>query len=132
MGQDKFYAAIKTYLATNRLGNVVQKNLLDELNKETPSVNFTARMNNWLNKNGHPVLTLSQDSTSGSISYKQERFLYWRNGTIPTNYTEDYLWDIPFTLQTSQSAAQSTNEPQPYCWLTQRSGEFWDEIGRIS
>ena len=126
MGRDDFYVALRNYLEKYKLKNVVHEDLLEEFTKVAlphHETNLTDDMNNWVVKNGYPVVTLSLDNTTGVISYKQKRYLLrWNNATSGTPSFDDHIWHIPLNIQ--RMGGKSVEDLHTnYCWIRNRQGK---------
>lgn len=114
---EKYQAALNSYLTSNAFSNTSPKDILSELEKQAPTSNlpngitFSEVMDNWFNKPGYPLVSVSYDGED--VILKQDKFLYL--GADPTT-----KWNVPitYTLSTDESKFENV---VPTNWLTTSS-----------
>ncbi|KAG4221121.1 hypothetical protein PC116_g30402 [Phytophthora cactorum] len=93
LGEKTFLQGVGAYLRKHAYGNAKTEYLWEAL-AEASGADITALMGNWIEKIGHPVLTVAEEP--GQISIKQNRYL----STGDVKPEEDQtIWWVPLSLQ---------------------------------
>ncbi|OTA99541.1 hypothetical protein M426DRAFT_325072 [Hypoxylon sp. CI-4A] len=93
LGEKNFLQGVGAYLRKHAYGNAKTEYLWEALT-EASGTNVTSLMNNWIEKIGHPLLTVAEEP--GQISIKQNRYL----STGDVKPEEDQtVWWVPLSLQ---------------------------------
>ncbi|XP_050343236.1 aminopeptidase N [Nymphalis io] len=114
---DVFNAGITDYLNAKKFGDAEQRDLWSALTNAAREKNaFDADvgvvMDSWTLQTGFPVLTITRDYKSGSITFRQERFVLI-NDTLDEHNSS--VWWIPISYTTaSEKDFEST---RPKLWL---------------
>jgi len=93
LGEKTFLQGVGAYLRKNAYGNAKTESLWQHLS-EASGVDVTSLMDNWIEKIGHPVLTVAEEP--GQISIKQNRYL--ATGDVQPEEDETVWW-VPLALQ---------------------------------
>ncbi|PNF17921.1 hypothetical protein B7P43_G02198 [Cryptotermes secundus] len=123
MGEEDFKNGITNFLNHFKFGNAVTQDLWNELQEARKDVNITRVMDTWTRQMGYPVVTATRDP-NGTVTLKQERFLFDQDANITDNSPYGYRWDVPVTYITSQSKAVSRT------WLHSDAASVSIEIPR--
>ncbi|CAG9857860.1 unnamed protein product [Phyllotreta striolata] len=103
IGSDAFQAALRKYLLNNIYSSTTPDILWNTISTEVPSgvlptgLNLTVIMNNWTNKPGFPVVSVSLKGDS--ITLSQKRFVY------NSSFTDSTQWYVPISYATSNGTA---------------------------
>ncbi|XP_057660385.1 glutamyl aminopeptidase-like [Diorhabda carinulata] len=114
---EKFQTAMHNYLQSNAFSTASPKDLLSALEEQAPvsnlpsGITFSEVMDNWFNKPGYPLVTVSYDGEN--VVLKQDKFLYL--GADSTT-----KWNIPITYTLSTDEIKFENVV-PTDWLTTSS-----------
>ncbi|XP_046962926.1 aminopeptidase N [Vanessa cardui] len=114
---DVFNAGITDYLNAKKFGDAEQRDLWSALTnaareKDAFDADVGVVMDSWTLQTGFPVLTISRDYKSGSITFRQERFVLI-NDTLDEHNSS--VWWIPISYTTaSEKDFEST---RPKLWL---------------
>ncbi|KAI1659358.1 peptidase family M1-domain-containing protein [Daldinia decipiens] len=93
LGEKTFLQGVGAYLKKHAYGNAKSEYLWEAL-AEASGADITGLMGNWIEKIGHPVLTVAEEP--GQISIKQNRYL----STGDVKPEEDQtIWWVPLSLQ---------------------------------
>lgn len=93
LGEDVFLKGVGVYLKAHAYGNAKTESLWKALT-EVSGTDVNALMGNWIEKIGHPVLTIAEEP--GQISIKQSRYL--STGDVKPEEDETVWW-VPLALQ---------------------------------
>lgn len=93
LGEDVFLKGVGEYLKAHAYGNAKTESLWQALS-EASGIDVNALMSNWIEKIGHPVVTVAEEP--GQISIKQNRYLSL--GDVKPEEDETVWW-IPLALQ---------------------------------
>src|SRR5277367_3364676 len=74
LGEDVFMAGIRRYLKKHAYGNTQTEDLWSALSEESGR-DISSVASIWTKHVGYPVLTVTEDSHSNSITIRQNRFL---------------------------------------------------------
>lgn len=92
VGEEKFLKGVSIYLKNHLYGNTVTNDLWEGIGeatgKDIPSI-----MDNWINKIGFPLLTVTESKEG--VTVRQDRFL--ESGPAPDKENET-IWTIPLSL----------------------------------
>ena len=93
LGEDVFLKGVGVYLKKHAYGNAKTESLWQAL-ADASGQDVNALMSNWVEKIGHPVVTVAEEP--GQISVKQNRYL--STGDVKPEEDETTWW-IPLALQ---------------------------------
>ncbi|RYP82605.1 hypothetical protein DL769_001599 [Monosporascus sp. CRB-8-3] len=93
LGEETFLKGVGEYLKKHAYGNAKTESLWQALT-EASGTDVNALMGNWIEKIGHPVLTVAEEP--GQISVKQSRYL--STGDVKPEEDETVWW-VPLALQ---------------------------------
>ncbi|KAM3514598.1 hypothetical protein MY11210_001704 [Beauveria gryllotalpidicola] len=93
LGVDTFLSGVSSYLKQNRHGNATAEHLWRALG-EASGDDIVANIKPWIEKTGHPVLTVTQEA--GQLTLRQSRFLAVDDVTPEEDET---VWWIPLGLR---------------------------------
>ncbi|KAI1347736.1 peptidase family M1-domain-containing protein [Xylaria sp. FL0043] len=93
LGEKTFLKGVGVYLRKHAYGNAKTEYLWEALS-EASGANVTELMGNWIEKIGHPLITVAEEP--GQISIKQNRFL--STGDVKPEEDETVWW-IPLGLE---------------------------------
>ncbi|XXH05230.1 hypothetical protein Hte_011655 [Hypoxylon texense] len=93
LGEKTFLQGVGAYLRKHAYGNAKTEYLWEALS-EASGVDVNGLMNNWIEKIGHPLLTVAEEP--GQISIKQNRYL--STGDVKPEEDETVWW-VPLSLQ---------------------------------
>lgn len=94
LGEKTFLQGVGAYLRKHAYGNAKTEYLWEALT-EASGTDVNGLMNNWIEKIGHPLLTVTEDEP-GKISIKQSRYL--STGDVKPEEDETVWW-VPLSLQ---------------------------------
>jgi len=94
LGEDVFLAGIRRYLKKHAYGNTKTSDLWDALSEESGK-DISRVMSIWTMKVGFPVVNVTEDSKSNSITLRQTRFL--STGDVKSEDDTVLYW-IPIAL----------------------------------
>ncbi|MEM0073568.1 MAG: M1 family metallopeptidase [Thermoplasmatales archaeon] len=92
IGEEKFKEGVYRYLKRFEYSNATSEDLWNSLS-EVSGKDISSLMKSWLNKEGLPVVIVSQEN--GSIKVSQKRFTYIENN-------DGYLWEVPLFLKSDK------------------------------
>ncbi|KAI1809865.1 peptidase family M1-domain-containing protein [Poronia punctata] len=93
LGEKKFLEGVGVYLRKHAYGNAKTEYLWQALS-DASGANINELMSNWIEKIGHPVVTIAEEP--GQISVKQNRYL--STGDVKPEEDETTWW-VPLGLQ---------------------------------
>ncbi|KAI2624565.1 peptidase family M1-domain-containing protein [Hypomontagnella submonticulosa] len=93
LGEKTFLQGVGAYLKKHAYGNAKTEYLWEALS-EASGLDVTGLMSNWIEKIGHPLLTIAEEP--GQISIKQNRYL--STGDVKPEEDET-IWWVPLSLQ---------------------------------
>ncbi|KAI0389382.1 peptidase family M1 [Xylariaceae sp. FL0594] len=93
LGEKNFLKGVGAYLRKHAYGNAKTEYLWQALS-EASGANVNELMNNWIEKIGHPVITVAEEP--GQISVKQNRYL--STGDVKPEEDETTWW-VPLGLE---------------------------------
>ncbi|ALC41344.1 CG3502 [Drosophila busckii] len=111
LGEQQFFKGIRAYIAQNVYKSVGQAELWRIMQESSDlGVDLTEIMNSWTLQHGYPLVTVTRDYATGSVSINQTRF--WLQ---PAEYESSNCWWIPlsFVLQSRPQFEQT----QAQLWL---------------
>ncbi|KAH8298427.1 hypothetical protein KR044_002485, partial [Drosophila immigrans] len=117
LGDDVFFSGIRSYVQRYAYSSVSQSDLWQAMqeavdaNASMPDVRVATVMDTWTQQAGYPLVSVTRDYSTASVSVNQTQFL------LP-NGVEDYsdnCWWIPLTFVTQQQA--NFDETQAQFWL---------------
>ncbi|WFD34664.1 Aminopeptidase 2 mitochondrial [Malassezia cuniculi] len=94
IGEDVFLRGVSIYLKRHLYGNATTRDLWSALS-EASGVDVPAIMDNWVLRQGFPVLTVT-DAGSGRVNIRQNRFL--STGDVRPEEDET-IWHVPLALR---------------------------------
>ncbi|PPQ88067.1 hypothetical protein CVT25_013675 [Psilocybe cyanescens] len=94
VGEEKFFQGVSIYLKRKRFSNSVTSDLWDGISAAT-GINISELMDNWINKAGFPVVTVTEDASG--IAVRQNRFL---DTEVSPAENDDTIWSIPLRILT--------------------------------
>ncbi|XP_060526993.1 uncharacterized protein LOC132702418 [Cylas formicarius] len=129
MGVDNFRKGLQQYLDVYKNGYAEPSDLWTVLNKYVDAgvsnlptgVSLVDAMENWVEKSGYPLLTVTL--SGGSLKIKQERFLLSED-----EEDKDTKWYVPITYTTSADLADAFDKTTPVTWLVPSEVEKVIEI----
>ncbi|CAK5277482.1 unnamed protein product [Mycena citricolor] len=95
VGEEKFLKGVSLYLKKHLYGNTVTKDLFEGISTAT-GIDTVRLMDNWINKQGFPVLTVTE--TDKGILVRQDRFI--ETGHVEADQNET-IWNIPLGILTA-------------------------------
>jgi aminopeptidase N len=103
LGEDKFRAGIRSYMATHKYGSTTTADLWEAL-QQTSGVDVGAVAAGWTEQPGLPVVTVDGTCTAGkrSVKLSQERF------SIDDPKVDPLQWQIPITYTTTVEGTPQT------------------------
>lgn len=93
LGEKTFLQGVGAYLRKHAYGNAKTEYLWEALS-EASGIDVNGLMSNWIEKIGHPLLTVAEEP--GQISIKQNRYL--STGDVKPEEDETVWW-VPLSLQ---------------------------------
>ncbi|KAI0202573.1 peptidase family M1 [Astrocystis sublimbata] len=93
LGEKTFLQGVGAYLRKHQYGNAKTEYLWQALS-EASGANVNELMGNWIEKIGHPLITIAEEP--GTISIKQNRFLSTGD---PKPEEDETVWWVPLGLQ---------------------------------
>lgn len=102
VGEDVFLKGTSIYLKNHYFGNATTDDLWKGIS-EASGLDVGAIMNNWVLKQGFPVLTVSEEENS--ITVRQNRFL--ASGVVKAE-EDKTLWYVPLGLKTVSPEGEAT------------------------
>ncbi|THV07366.1 leucyl aminopeptidase [Dendrothele bispora CBS 962.96] len=103
VGEDKFLKGVSIYLKNHMYGNSVTNDLWKGISEST-GLDIPKLMDNWINKMGFPVVTVTE--TSNGIKVRQDRFL--ETGIAQSKDNETLWCVIPLSILTVDSNGKPT------------------------
>ncbi|KAG8777819.1 Aminopeptidase 2 mitochondrial [Serendipita sp. 397] len=100
--EEKFLKGVSIYLKKHLYSNARTINLWEGISEAT-GINVPDVMDNWINKIGFPVLTITE--TADSITVRQDRYLETGDVKDEENQT---LWQIPLNLMTVDESGKAS------------------------
>ncbi|KAG8806528.1 Aminopeptidase 2 mitochondrial [Serendipita sp. 400] len=100
--EEKFLKGVSIYLKKHLYSNARTINLWEGISEAT-GINVPDVMDNWINKIGFPVLTITE--TPDSITVRQDRYLETGDVKDEENQT---LWQIPLNLMTVDESGKAS------------------------
>jgi aminopeptidase N len=103
LGEEKFRAGIRSYMAAHQYGSTTTADLWDAL-QQASGVDVSALAAGWTEQPGFPVVRVDATCSAGKSSMKlsQERF------TIDDPNADPLLWQIPLTYTTAVEGTAQT------------------------
>jgi puromycin-sensitive aminopeptidase len=92
LGEDRFRAGIRKYMATHRFGNTETTDLWDAI-EDASGEPVRRIMDSWIFQGGHPIITVSTIGDGRVLRLTQERFRY-----LP-DATDSARWAVPLHLR---------------------------------
>jgi puromycin-sensitive aminopeptidase len=92
LGEDRFRAGIRKYMATHRYGNTETTDLWDAIEEATGEP-VRRIMDSWIFQGGHPIVAVAASEDRRVLHLHQERFRY-----IP-DPDDQSLWAVPLQLR---------------------------------
>ncbi len=124
LGEDRFRAGIRQYIAAHRFGNTETTDLWDAI-EEASGDPVRRIMDSWIFQGGHPIVSVSASDDRRTLHFDQERF-----GYLPFGGGDD-CWAVPLQLRygTDSGAVISTTAllegevldlslDEPVTWVT--------------
>ncbi|KAF5367551.1 hypothetical protein D9758_003664 [Tetrapyrgos nigripes] len=102
VGEDKFLKGVSLYLKDHMYANSITNDLWKGISTAT-GLDIPKLMNNWINKMGFPVVTVTETATG--IKVRQDRFLETGLAEAKDNET---LWSIPLNILTLDANGKPT------------------------
>ncbi len=102
LGEDRFRAGIRKYMAAHRYGNTETTDLWDAI-EEASGEPVRRIMDSWIFQGGHPIVSVSASDDSRTLHLSQDRFAYLPD---PADATR---WAVPLQLRyrTTSGATQT-------------------------
>jgi puromycin-sensitive aminopeptidase len=123
LGEDRFRAGIRKYMAANRFGNTETTDLWDAIEEATGEP-VRRIMDSWIFQGGHPIVTVSLEGDERVLRLSQERCRYLED------HDDTTVWAIPMLLRygTESGAVATTTAlldgdaleidlPEPATWV---------------
>ncbi len=92
LGEDRFRAGIRKYMATNRYGNTETTDLWDSI-EEASGEPVRRIMDSWIFQGGFPIVSVATSDDGRTLRLAQERFRY-----LPDDGA-DAVWAVPLQLR---------------------------------
>ena len=92
LGEDRFRAGIRAYMAAHRYGNTETTDLWDAI-EDASGEPVRRIMDSWIFQGGHPLVSVATAADGRVLRFSQERFRY-----LP-DPTDDARWSIPLHLR---------------------------------
>ena len=105
IGEDVFLRGVSIYLKRHLYGNATTRDLWSALS-EASGVDVPAIMDNWVLRQGFPVLTVREEG--GRVSVRQNRFL--STGDVKPEEDET-IWHVPLALRSVSEDGKRTDTP---------------------
>ncbi|MGH9273286.1 MAG: M1 family aminopeptidase, partial [Acidimicrobiales bacterium] len=93
LGEDRFRAGIRKYMATHRFGNTETTDLWDAI-EEASGDPVRRIMDSWIFQGGHPIVSVSASDDGRVLHLSQERFSY-----LPDPDGDATRWVVPLQLR---------------------------------
>jgi puromycin-sensitive aminopeptidase len=93
LGEDRFRAGIRKYMATHRYSNTETTDLWDAI-EEASGDPVRRIMDSWIFQGGHPIVSVSASDDGRVLHLAQERFSY-----LPEPDTDAATWAVPLQLR---------------------------------
>jgi puromycin-sensitive aminopeptidase len=102
LGEDRFRAGIRTYMADHRYGNTETTDLWDAI--EAASGEPVRRiMDSWIFQGGHPIVTVEAVGEGRALRVSQERFSYLPDADTSAR------WSVPLQLRIGHADGSTTS-----------------------
>jgi len=88
LGEETFLAGVQRYLKANLFGNTHSSQLWDALS-DVSGQDVGKLMKTWINKPGHPVVSLNENPSKGTVTATQHRYL--QSGSAEN---DDFVWPL--------------------------------------
>jgi puromycin-sensitive aminopeptidase len=92
LGEDRFRAGIRKYMATHRYGNTETTDLWDAI-EEASAEPVRRIMDSWIFQGGHPIVSVSASDDGRVLHLRQEPFRYLPDPDL------DARWAVPLLLR---------------------------------
>jgi len=99
LGTDAFIDGVKDYLKRHVYSNATTSDLWDSLAASTGK-DVKRLMHEWTKHVGHPLLSVSEDEVSGTITLEQHRYL---QSVTVTPEEDENLFHVPLNMKTRET-----------------------------
>ncbi|KAK1749389.1 aminopeptidase 2 [Echria macrotheca] len=116
LGSDGFITGVKAYLQRHAYANATTSDLWEALTASTGE-DVKELMHSWTKHIGHPILSVSEDEASGTITVEQHRYL---QSVAVTPEEDENLFHVPLNMKTLSGGDQESKLASSPLLLTDR------------
>lgn len=107
LGEDRFQAGIRHYLATHQYGSTETTDLWDAIEAATGEP-VRQMMDTWIYRAGHPVVTVERIDDGRSLRLRQSRFQFAADPASGTGAPEPEVRTVPVGLRAGHADGEAT------------------------